>query len=105
MAQRAFFLNTLHDGVTPADYERWLREVDYPFARAQPAIRRYDVTRIDGNLFGSEGEAPCQYLEVIDITDVEAYEQGAQGPEFEAFLKEWQAYVAESNMVWGEVVE
>lgn len=105
MAQRAFFLNTLQDGVTPEDYERWLREVDYPFARAQPTIKRYDVTRIDGNLFGTEGAAPCQYLEVVDITNVEDYEKGAAGPEFEAFLQEWQTYVAESTMVWGEVVE
>ena len=105
MAQRAFFLNTLHEGVKPEDYEQWLRDVDYPFARALPTIIRYDVSRIEGNLFGSEGEAPCQYLEVIDITDVEAYEKGAAGPEFEAFLKDWQTYVAESTMVWGEVIE
>ena len=42
---------------------------------------------------------------MIDITDVEAYEKGAAGPEFEAFLKDWQTYVAESTMVWGEVIE
>ncbi len=104
MAQRAFFLNTLQEGVTPEKYEQWLREVDYPFARAQPTIVRYDVTRIDGNLFGTEGDLPCQYLEVVDITDIEAYEKGAAGPEFEAFLKDWQTYVAESTMVWGEVI-
>jgi hypothetical protein len=105
MAQRAFFLNTLQEGVTLEDYEQWLREVDYPFARAQATIKRYDVTRIDGNLFGTEGDAPCQYLEVVDITNVEDYEKGAAGAEFEAFLKDWQTYVAESTMVWGEVIE
>jgi hypothetical protein len=105
MAQRAFFLNTLHEGVKPEDYEQWLRDVDYPFARALATINRYDVTRIDGNLFGTEGDAPCQYLEVVDITNVEDYEKGAAGPEFEAFLKEWSTYVADSTMVWGEVIE
>jgi hypothetical protein len=105
MAQRAFFLNTLHEGVDPADYERWVREVDYPFARAQPTIQRYEVTRLEANLFGSEGDLPCQYLEVIDVTDVEAYQSGAQGPEFAAFLEEWQGFVGTSAMVWGEIVE
>ena len=105
MAQRVFFLNTLHEGVKGEDYEQWLRDVDYPFARALPTIIRYETTRIDGNLFGSEGEPPCQYLEVIDITNIEDYEKGAAGPEFEAFLKEWSAYVADSTMVWGEVIE
>ena len=105
MAHRAFFLNTLHPNVDPADYERWVREVDYPFARAQPTITRYEVTTLRGNLFGGDADLPCQYLEVVDITDVKAYEQGAAGPEFEAFLEEWSRYVADSTMVWGEVIE
>jgi hypothetical protein len=105
MAQRAFFLNTLHEGVDPADYEKWVREVDYPFARAQPTITRYEVATLKGNLFGTEGDLPCQFLEVVDITDVKAYEAGAAGPEFEAFLREWSEYVATATMFWGDIIE
>ena len=35
MAHRVFFLNRLHDGVDPEEYEAWIRRVDYPIARAQ----------------------------------------------------------------------
>ena len=57
MAQRVFFLNTLKEGVEPAAYERWVREVDYPVARRQPAISSYVVTRIDGHVTEG-GELP-----------------------------------------------
>ena len=58
MAQRAFFLNTLHEGVKPEDYEQWLRDVDYPFARALPTIIRYDVSRIEGKPLRQRGRSP-----------------------------------------------
>ena len=44
MAQRVFFLNRLREGVAPEDYERWIREVDYPLARSLETIRSYVVT-------------------------------------------------------------
>ena len=37
MTQRVFFLNTLREGVAPADYEHWVQTVDYPIARKQAA--------------------------------------------------------------------
>lgn len=105
MAQRVFFLNTLHEQADPAEYENWIRTVDYPVARAQDSIQRYEVTRLEGMLQG-DGEPPHEYLEVIEITDLEAYRAGMDGnPEFEKLLEEWSGYVAESVMVYGEVIE
>ena len=105
MAQRVFFMNTLKPGVEPADYEEWVRRVDYPVARKQESIQSYVVTRLDGMLNG-EGEPPFQYLEVIEITDLEAYRSGMDGnPEFEKLLEEWATYVADSVMVHGEVID
>jgi len=104
MAQRVFFLNTLKDGVEPAQYESWIRRVDYPVARAQPSIKSYVVTRLAGLLTG-EGEPPYQYLEVIEITDLEAYREGLHTAEMEQLLQEWSTYVGESVAVHGEVIE
>jgi hypothetical protein len=107
VAERVFFLNTLHPGVAAADYEAWVRRVDYPVARAQPAIRSYVVTRIDGHLDPAVTEPlPCQYLEVIEVTSLEEYRGSLDGnAELEALLKEWATYVAESAMICGEVIE
>ena len=106
MAQRAFFLNKLRDGVDPADYERFVREVDYPFARALPTIRSYVVTRLDGMLEGRE-KPPYDYLEVVEITEVDAYRASLDPakPEIKEFFDQWSSFVGESLMVWGEVIE
>lgn len=104
MAQRVFFLNRLHEHADPHEYEAWIRRVDYPITRAQDVITSYTVTRIDGTLSG-EGESPYDYLEVIEITDLEAFRALDQKPEFEQMIREWSGYVAEAVMVHGEMIE
>ena len=104
MAYRVFFLNRLREGVDADEYESWIRRVDYPIARAQGAITSYTVTRIEGTLAGS-GESPYDYLEVIEITDLESYRALGSLPEFEQLLKDWSQYVAEAVMIHGEVID
>ena len=105
MAQRVFFLNTLREGVDPAQYEDWIRRVDYPVARRQASIERYEVTRLEGMVSG-EGAPPYQYLEVIDITDIDAYRGSMEGnQEFEQLLTDWSRFVGESIAVWGENID
>jgi len=106
MAQRVFFLNALRDGVDPGDYERFVREVDYPFARSLPTIRSYVVTRLDGLFNG--GPAPYDYLEVVEITELEAYRKSldpSANPEVQRFFDEWSSFVGDSLVVYGEVIE
>jgi uncharacterized protein (TIGR02118 family) len=106
MAQRVFFLNKLRDGVDPADYERFVREVDYPLARRVPTIRSYVVTRLEGLLEG--GEAPYDYVEVVEITELEAYRQSLDpgaSPEVKQFFEQWSSFVGETVAVYGEVIE
>jgi REDY-like protein HapK len=106
MAHRVFFLNRLREGVDPQDYERFVREIDYPFARSLPTIRSYVVTRLDGLFEG--GEAPYDYLEVVEITELEAYRKSLDpsgSPELGRFFEQWSSYVGESLVVHGEVIE
>jgi hypothetical protein len=104
MAHRVFFLNRLRESADRTEYEAWIRRVDYPVARAQDAIRSYTVTRIDGTLTG-EGESPYDYLEVIEISDLDAYRALGDLPEFRQLLEEWSGYVADAVLVHGEVIE
>lgn len=104
MAQRVFFLNRLRPDADPAEYEAWIRRVDYPIARAQGAILAYSVTRIAGTLSG-EGVSPYDYLEVIDITDLDAYRALGAKPEFQQLLAEWSQFVAEAVMVHGSIID
>lgn len=105
MAERVFFLNTLREGTDQNEYEEWIRRVDYPVARRQPAIESYVVTRLDG-LVAGEGSPPYQYLEVIEVTSVDEYRAGLSGnDEMESLLREWSGYVESSVAVHGVVVE
>jgi hypothetical protein len=105
MATRVFFMNTLKKGVEASEYEQWVREVDYPLARALPAIKEYTVSRLEGFVQG-DGELPCEYLEVIDVTDLDEYKAALSGgPEVEKFFEEWSSYVGESVMVHAAIIE
>jgi hypothetical protein len=106
MATRVFFLNTLREGVDPRDYERFVREVDYPFAERLETIRSYVVTRLDGLFDG--GPPPHDYLEVVEITDLEAYRKSldpGSSSEVQQFFDQWSSFVGESLVVYGDVIE
>lgn len=107
MATRVFFLNRLRPDADAAEYERWVREVDYPLARGLPTIARYEVTRLEGHL-QEDGAPPYDYLEVIDITDLDDY-RGSLDPnasdEIRRFFEQWGGFVAEHVAVHGTIVE
>lgn len=103
MSHRVFFLNTLHAHVDTADYESWIRRTDYPVARAQPSVLRYEVTKLDGTLDG--GAPSVQYLEVLEVTSIEEYREALGTPEFKNLLAEWSEFVASSEAVHGGVIE
>lgn len=67
-----FVLASLRPGVDPDEYERYVREVDYPTSVKLTSIVSYRTHR----LFEAPPIAggPWQYVERIEITDRAAYE-------------------------------
>jgi hypothetical protein len=103
MAYRVFFLNKLRAEADPIRYEAWIRETDYPTARRHPSILRYEVTRLAGTL---EDESPTtDYLEVLEVTDIEEYRQALATPEFKQLLEEWSTFIASSETLHGAVID
>ncbi|MCE0763295.1 hypothetical protein LWC35_10305 [Pseudonocardia kujensis] len=105
MAQYVFFLTDLQAGAIPAEYENWVREVNYPTARSLPSIASYQVIRIDGGL----PETPAitgSYLEVIEVSDVDAYQQDvANLPGREQFMQQIGTFFANTVAGYGTAVE
>ena len=98
-----FFLNKLRPNVDPADYERWVREVDYPAARALTTIRSYVVARASSTLDGKP--SPYDYIERVEITNVDDYrDELAHAAGMEDFFNEWSARVGESIAVVGDEI-
>jgi hypothetical protein len=75
-----FLISTLKPDVAPEDYERWVREVDYPFVGSKPNYLAYEVHRIEGPVAGAEA-AGWQYIERIEVASIEQHEIDLASPE------------------------
>ena len=101
---RVFFFNTLRDGVDGEDYERWLRDVDYPKARSIPSVVSYEVVRIDGPL--RDAGVDYDYLEVVEVTDLESYKADlAELPGRDAFVAELRSFVGPADAAHGTLID
>lgn len=104
MTTRVFFFNRLNEGVTGADYERWVRDIDYPKARAIPAILSYEVVRIDGPL--RDSGVDYDYLELVEITDLDSYKSDlTELPGREQFVTELKSFIGPADVVHGTLIE
>lgn len=63
-------LFNLKAGVSVEAYEAWALSTDVPTVNGLKSVDNFDVFRTSGLLGG--GEAPYQYVETIDVPDLEA---------------------------------
>lgn len=69
---RIIVLFNLKPGIAAEDYEAWARSRDIPGVRAMPSIDNFTVHRTTGLLAG-DGKPPFDYVEVIDVADMEGF--------------------------------
>lgn len=62
----------LKDGVTPTQFEAWVKEVDQPTMRGLARVASFDTWRVTGLLMG-EGTPQQSYFEIFEITDLAAF--------------------------------
>ncbi|KPF87177.1 REDY-like protein HapK [alpha proteobacterium AAP38] len=72
MATRIIALFNLKPGIDRAAYEEWARAVDLPTVNALPSITEFAVFRSVVTL-GSEAPPPYQYIEIIDVADMDQF--------------------------------
>ncbi|MEQ3746645.1 MAG: REDY-like protein HapK [Henriciella sp.] len=65
-------LYSLKDGVTPADFEIWVRTVDYPEMRGLNRVSDFRTYRTERLLMG-DGAPSVQYVEAFAIPDLEGF--------------------------------
>jgi hypothetical protein len=102
-----FILTGLRQGVDPADYERWVREVDYPTSAQVPSIISFSVHRVEGPFRRADLE--CDYIEVIEVTDLEDYRRDLEEiPQLQELFRQIRQYLAPSEQFsgwWTQPVE
>lgn len=63
---------SLKDGVTPDQFESWVRTVDQPAMRGLSRVTAFDTFRITGLLMG-EGAPAQTYIEIFEISDLAGF--------------------------------
>nr|WP_310522575.1 REDY-like protein HapK [Polymorphobacter sp.] len=75
---RIIALFNLKPGVAREDYEGWAKSRDLPGVRSLVSVNDFNVYRTTGLLF-TEGPAPFQYVEVLDIDTMDGFLKDCAG--------------------------
>jgi hypothetical protein len=62
----------LNEGVSPSDFETWVKTVDQPAMRGLTRVTQFDTFRVTGLLMG-EGVAEQSYVEFFEISDLDGF--------------------------------
>lgn len=71
MSTRVIVLFNLKPGVTVEEYESFARQRDLPIVKSLSSIEAFEIFRCNEQLGG--GKSPYNYIEVIDIADMEQF--------------------------------
>ena len=69
---RIIVLFNLKSGVDAARYEEWAARVDLPIVNRLKSIERFEVFK-SASLLGSAAAPPYQYIEIIDVRDINEF--------------------------------
>ncbi len=89
---RIICLFNLKDGVEVSDYEEWAKTRDIPAVNALESVTSFTVHRATG-VFGDDTATPAyQYIEVIDITGIDAFIADISTEGFQAAAAPFQGF-------------
>lgn len=89
----------LHEGVDPARFEAWVRDVDYTTCPELPSVESFSVQRVvagTGDLF--------HFFEIIQVTSREEFERDMHGEPFRRLVLEFDKVATVVDEVIGERV-
>ena len=87
-----FWMTRLKRGVQPEDYERWLTKFDYVTAPKLETILSYRAYRVERPF--TDGEKLFDYLEVIEVTDLDKYRKELEeNPAAKAIAEQWGGFL------------
>jgi hypothetical protein len=94
-------LFNLHADADPEAYEQWAKSTDLPVVRELASVSRFDVYRSQ-SLFGSAEPAPYQYVEVIDIDDLQRFGDEVSGETMRQVAAEFQGFADKPVFILAE---
>ena len=91
-------LVNLKEGVSPEDYERWVRDSYAPVARNLPSISDWRNHRVDV-LLGSDATPPYRYVVTLEVEDMEKLGRDMAGEEMQRLLVELGHFAEVTQLV------
>ena len=82
-------LFNLKTGVSKSDYETWAKNTDLKIVRKLKSIDRFDVFESLG-LLGADAKPPYQYVELLDVNDMDVFGQETSSETMENVAKQFQ---------------
>jgi hypothetical protein len=79
---RIICLFNLKPEASAQEYEDWARGTDIPGVNALGSVKNFTIHRATG-LFGSDARPPYDYIEVIDIQEMDGFVADVSDPEFQ----------------------
>jgi hypothetical protein len=92
----------LNPGVTPADFETWVRTVDQPTLRGFERVKAFDTFRIERLLMG-EGEPSVEYVEIFHIPDLAGFmREEMAGAAMQSIMAQFAGFAAAPEFMVAE---
>ena len=98
---RIVVIFNLKEGVSAADYENWAKTADIPGVNKLGSVDGFTVHKATG-LFGSEEASPYQYVEILDIKDMDVFVADISTEEFQAMAAPFQEFADNPQFILTE---
>lgn len=86
---RVIALFNLKPKVSPDEYLAWAKSVDLPTVNALASVDSFRIFKSTGLLF-SDAPSPYSHIEILDITDMDAFGADAGTPKMQAIAAQFQ---------------
>jgi hypothetical protein len=100
---RIIVLFNLKPGADAAAYEDWARKNDLPGVRSLVSVSDFQVYRATG-LLGSDGKPPYQYIEIIDVNDMEGFGRDVASEAIQKMAAEFQGFADNPQFILTEAL-
>jgi hypothetical protein len=97
-------LFNLKKDVTIKDYEKWAITTDLPTAGALPSIDKFEVLKAEGLLM-SEENSPYQYIEILNINNMEQFGKDVSTQTMKQVADEFQSFADNPLFIMTSAIE
>ena len=99
MAANLMLIYKLKPGISPADFENWVRSTDYPAMRGLQRVNSFTTYRATGRLIG-EGPLSMDYIEVFEIPDFAGFvEEDLSGTTVQSIMGQFMGFAEAPQFV------